>query len=100
MKIFLNSVKSEILDPENRNKARPNLPPDELKALNELIDLQRNRVITVKPCYKGAGIIILDFEEYVRSCHEHLDSVQPQVDGSSKPYYEKVCEDSLHSAEE
>ena len=100
VKVFLNSVKSEILDPENRNKARANLPPNELQALKELIELQKARVITVKPCDKGAGIIILDFEEYLRSCNEHLSSVQSQVDGTSKPYYQKVSESTLDTAKE
>ena len=50
LKMFCHAVKSEILDPEKRNKVRPNLPPGELKALKELISLQRNRVITIKPC--------------------------------------------------
>ena len=90
LKVFLSSVKSEIMDPENRNKARPNLPPDEIEALSKLIDLQKERKITIKPCDKGAGIIILDFEEYLRSCNKHLQSQQNQPDGSTKPYYQKV----------
>ena len=40
LKIFLNGVQSEIKDPGNRNKARPNLPKDEAKALVELVRLQ------------------------------------------------------------
>ena len=63
----MNAVKSEIQDPLNRNKCRPNLPPDEIQALDQLIQLQKDRVITVKPCDKGAGIILLDFDEYMRS---------------------------------
>ena len=69
--MFLNGVKSEIEDPKNRNRARPNLPPDELKGLQDLIKLQKDRVITIKPCDKGAGVIILDFEAYIdlfKSC--------------------------------
>ena len=100
VKVFLNSVKSEILDPENRNNAQPNLPPDKIKALSELIELQRNRIITIKPCDKGAGIIILDFEAYLQSCDQHLDSKQLQIDGTSKPYYQKVTDDSLSLAKE
>ena len=100
VKVFLNSVKSEIMDPENRNKARPNLPPDEIKALSELIELQRNRVITIKPCDKGAGIIILDFEEYLQSCNQHLNAKQPQVDGTFLPYYQKVTDETLNIAKE
>ena len=92
---MLAATKSDILDPENRNKSRPNLPPGEMKALAQLIDLQRKQVITIKPCDKGAGIIILDFKEYIRACQEHLNGEQLQLDGSRKPYYKKVDEDAV-----
>ena len=92
---MLTATKSEILDPKNRNKARPNLPPAEMKALAQLIDLQRKHVITIKPCDKGAGIIILNFTEYIRACEKHLNCEQIQSDGSRKPYYRKVKDDVL-----
>ena len=60
LKTFLNAVKSEIEDPQNRNKARPNQPPDEIEGLRDLIRVQKERKITIKPCDKGAGIIILE----------------------------------------
>ena len=86
LKIFLNSVKSEILDPKNRNATECNLPTVELEALKELIKLQRERQIVIKACDKGAGIIILDFDDYVKACYEHLTSeVSP-----GKPYYSLV----------
>ena len=53
------------MDPQNRNKARPNLPPDELAGLNELVKLQRERKICVKPADKGAGIVVLSFDAYM-----------------------------------
>ena len=74
---FIGAVRSELRDPQNRNQARPNLPPDEQEALNILINLQKSKQIVIKPCDKGAGIIILDFEEYVRACQNHLQSKQP-----------------------
>ena len=92
LKMFCHAVKSEILDPENRNKIRPNLPPGELKALKELISLQRNRVITIKPCDKGAGIIILKFESYMESCLNELSNQQLQENGTLNPYYVQVEE--------
>ena len=57
-------------------------------ALKDLIQLQKNREIVIKPCDKGAGIIILDFEEYLRACYEHLNSRTK----NGLPYYEKVDE--------
>ena len=62
---FLAAVKSDILDPKNRNKVKSNLPDNEKEALKELIKLRRERKITIKPCDKGAGIRILDFEDYL-----------------------------------
>ena len=96
--MFLNATKSEIMDPNNRNKIRPNLPPEELEALSELIKLQKDKVSAIKPCDKGAGVIILDFDEYIRSCNEHLASKQKQEDGSFKDYYCKVGEDMMEVA--
>ena len=52
-------------------------------------------MITIKPCDKGAGIIILDFVEYIRACQEHLNGEQLQPDGTKKPYYKKVEQDAL-----
>ena len=74
LKTFLAGVKSEILDPKNRRKAKCNLPESEVKAIKELIKLQKDRKIIIKQCDKGAGLIILDFEKYMKACHDHLES--------------------------
>ena len=86
LKTFLNSVKSEISDPRNRNNFNCNLPENEMQALKELKRLQRERQIIIKPCDKGTGIIILPFDEYLRSCYEHLMSEQ----SPGNPYYSPV----------
>ena len=57
LKIFLSGIKSEILDPKNRRKAKSNLPDSEVKAIKELIKLQKDRKIIIKMCDKGAGLI-------------------------------------------
>ena len=56
----------------------------------ELIQLQKGHIITIKPCDKGAGIIVCNFEDYVNSCYQHLNSKQKQADGSEKPFYSMV----------
>ena len=96
--IFLNSVKSEIFDYKNRNKAKCNIPAEEKEALGELIKLQKNRKIVIKPCDKGAGVIILDFEEYMRSCKEHLESEKVDSDGNTTKYYVEVNEQIVEMA--
>ena len=96
LRTFLNAVKSDLLDPRNRNKEDCNLPIDELNALKDLINLQKDRQIVVKACDKGAGIIILDFNDYVKACYEHL--VSETADG--QPYYIKVNELEIERAKD
>ena len=91
---YLAAVKSDILDPKNRNVAEPNLPKQEVEALKKLINFQRDRIIVIKPCDKGAGIIILDFEEYIRVCTEHLESKTP----TGEKYYTEVGDNILDEA--
>ena len=76
-------MKSEKLDPKNQNEAKCNLPKEEVLALKELITLQREREIIIKPCAKGAGILILDFKKYMKLFYEHLLSTQ----SDQKVYY-------------
>ena len=96
--MFLNGVESDIKDPQSRNKCRPNLPPKENQALKDLIKLQKDREIVIKPCDMGAGIIILNFNDYMTSCYTHLQSKQKQLDGTSLPYYEKVSDKDFTNA--
>ena len=48
------------MDPRNRNEEKCNLPQEEINALKELIKLQKDRNIIIRPCDKGAGIVVLD----------------------------------------
>ena len=93
LKTFLESIKSEIMDHRNRNEVKCNLPNDEILALKELVRLQKDRIITLKACDKGAGIIILDFKAYMKACYDHLLSRQPnQQEGNETQhnmYYKK-----------
>ena len=65
LKTYLGSVKSEIMDHRNRNNVECNLPQEEIQAIKELIKLQKDKVIVIKPCDKGAGMIILDYPVYI-----------------------------------
>ena len=58
------------MDPRNRNNEKCNLPQDKVDALKQLVKLQRERKITIRPCDKGAGIVILDFNIYLRACSQ------------------------------
>ena len=90
LKTFINSVKSEILDPKNRNCAECNLTPDKMAALKELTRLQCERIITIKACDKGAGIIILNFKDYMSACYMHLLSKLERKGEISQYYYKEV----------
>ena len=99
LKTYLSSIKSEIMDHKNRNQEKCNLPQSEIVALKELVRLQRERVITVKACDKGAGIIILDFKEYMMACYNHLLENQPnQVEENPNKYYKKEDDFALERA--
>ena len=65
-----------------------------------MIRLQRERVITIKACDKGGGIIILDFNEYLRACYMHLGSKQTQADGSLQNRYEQISVLQIEKAKE
>ena len=84
LKRFLHATTSDLLDAKSRNKVHNNLPPEELEALKQLVELQKNRVITLKPADKGAGIVILEFEDYMKSCYEHLNDAQRKPDNTER----------------
>ena len=79
----------------NRNNTKCNLPVDEMTALKELIKLQRDRIIMIKPCDKGAGILILDFDTYMQACYEHLLETHTNTHGEEVKYYEQVDDFAL-----
>ena len=88
LKTFLSSVKSEISDYKNRNTEECNIPQDELEALKMLSKLQKEKNIVIKACDKGAGIIILNYSDYMKACYRHLGSEQSE----NHPYYTQVDE--------
>ena len=98
LKSFLSSIKSEILDPRNRNSAQSNLTPAQIVALKQIIKLQHERKITIKACDKGAGIIILNFNDYLRACYEHLLSRLENSGEVPEYYYKQVLEGFLGQA--
>ena len=98
LKTYLGAIKSEIMDHQNRNKVKSNLPEDEIEALKELIVLQKDHKIMIKQCDKGAGIMILNFQDYIEACDKHVEAKQCDIDGNEKAYYKPVDEDTFIEA--
>jgi hypothetical protein len=59
-----------------------------------LINLQKARQIVIKPCDKGAGIIICNYSDYVNSCEKDLNSRSPK----NEPHYSKITKKDLETA--
>ena len=55
---------------------------------------QRESTIVIKPCDKGAGISICNYNDYKNSCEQHLASVTE----TNQPKYREVTSDLLDSA--
>ena len=91
LKTFLSAIKSEIQDPKNRNNEKCNLSKEEVEAMKSLIQLQRDRVIIIKQCDKGAGVIIHNFKDYMKSAYEHL--LSKTSEGES--YYKRIADIEL-----
>ena len=74
------------MDPKNRNKVKSNLTYDEQQALKDCVKLQKERKnIVDKQCDKGAGVIILDYQDYIKAGEEHLKQTIDDDTGNQKP---------------
>ena len=82
---FLTAAKSELIG-TNPNKIRPNITLAEKEALDTLIKLQRESNIVIKPCDKGAGISICNYNDYKNSCEKHLASLTE----TNEPKYKEI----------
>ena len=53
---------------------RSNISSGETDAIKTLIQAQRNREIIIKPCNKGEGIIVANFDDFLKTCTDYLES--------------------------
>jgi hypothetical protein len=92
---FINGVRSELTG-ISYNKTRSNIPKDETEAVKKLIELQKTKQIIIKPCDKGAGIIVCDYNDYIKEATMHLESkVKPN---SPETYYKEINVKEFESA--
>ena len=89
LKTHTNAVRSEIVDPKNRIKVISNLTVEEQDALKELTKLQKNKTIVIKQCDKGAVIIIMNHNDYVKAAEKHLEESIKDCAGNVRPLYKK-----------
>ena len=82
----MEDVTSEIRDPTNICQVKSNFPKEELEALKKLIKLQKERKIVIKQCDKGAGLVILNFDDYMKAAENHLSETKGDEEGNYKPY--------------
>ena len=68
---FINNVTKDLKDhlKNNENKFWNNLDNDQRKAL---LDLANGLLITIKPANKGGSIVIMNTDDYVKSCLNSL----------------------------
>ena len=67
-----------------------NLPKEGMQTLKELVKLEREMQIVIKQCDKGAGIMIIDFDDYIKAAKDHPEEEMKDNDGNKKPYYKTV----------
>lgn len=67
----LAGVKTAILGAP-LNECQPNMPPEVWAAGQDLVTLQKERVIVIKPSDKTGGINILPFDAYVKVMGDKL----------------------------
>jgi hypothetical protein len=90
---FLVGVKSELTG-THFNKFKPNISKSENEALKSIIKLQKDQKIVIKPCDKGDGIIICNYNDYVSSCETDLNSKS----ATNQPNYSKITASDLEEA--
>ena len=76
-------------------KLYPNICPEVRPGGKDLVTLQRERAVTIKPSDKTGGMCIMDFEEYKEGMEEKLDEKFVDRDGAVKNKYVKCTEKQL-----
>lgn len=86
---FLNGSLACVLG-SDLNKIHTNINDREKRALDELVHLQKERVITLKPNDKTGGTAILNTKDYISSMEMLLQSKHTDSDGNEHSYFQKL----------
>ena len=79
----------------NIRKVRPNISPAMRAAVGELIDLQRERVIVIKPSDKAGGFVIMDFDTYKADMDKKMEEKFVDTDSVEKLKYPLSSQEQL-----
>ena len=90
------ATKYDVLGSSLR-KVRTNIAPELRAAGQDLVTLQRERVIVVKPSDKTGGVCVLDFEDYKTAMDDKLQEKFLDINGEEKLKYVKTTEKDLKS---
>ena len=66
--------------------------------MKQLTVLQKEKKIVIKPADKGAGIVIVNFDDYIETCVNHLSSSQASSKGEEAQFYQKVDNKEIDNA--
>ena len=92
--MYFNGLRSGLLTQVDKKSSHSNLPPGELKALEQLQQAQRSGLIQIKPADKGGGITIMNTQDYVKEVDESLKAIFSH-EGVNIPFYTKASERQL-----
>ncbi|XP_070549126.1 uncharacterized protein [Ptychodera flava] len=71
LEAFLSAVEQDIVNEDNWRQTYDNIDPDERLAIKQL---RNNNAITIKAADKGNGIVVMDTQDYINKCLEHLNN--------------------------
>ncbi|XP_070567319.1 uncharacterized protein [Ptychodera flava] len=71
LEAFLSAVEQDIVNEDNWRQTYDNIDPDERLAIKQL---RNNNAITIKAAGKGNGIVVMDTQDYINKCLEHLNN--------------------------
>ena len=92
---FLNGSLACVLG-SDLNKVHTNLPVNEHRAMEQLINLQKERKITIKPCDKTGGTAILNTTDYTESMHRILNATTKDEHGIEQRYFQQLDPNEAH----
>ena len=84
---FESANRLNLLSPRNLKKISLNSTEQQRAALKDLVTLQRERVLVIKPADKNPGLTLMDFADYDKAVRAKLSENFTADDGTEKQKY-------------